>query len=616
MKRSRSRLALQQEYTSDGTEYTAPGCDSSNWWKNREALPAGEQPLAAYLDQLLAEGLANERPSGLLLCWDAIYHLGSSEDHADSYSLLRLPTGSDWVPQLTTSGALSDKAFQLAIAGWWSPTLGSAAPSRVGAILHQGECKWLMSEQAWDLVQHVTRFAQECAEIGYPERLRAVGELRSMAQACGARLDDYLQRTDIRTPDKIQIELKREEALGTSVVEVVPSPAGVAANFVDAFDRYSAVQQRYDLVQPGGELTHVAPSPAVCAALGAIKRLPGRRLSSEQAALFAYNPHAILGEEAASAMDDDQINQARVAAGLVPAHVRFLPEQSTASFAVIEIAREAPETTPERVKLNDVRVQQLIAAAGRSRSRALPIFQWEGHEILCGAATENELAALAYWRAQSEAARTAPQATELLDLAAYSPRVTGFDSKVQAVPYVAHQTHGKKWLPEDDIGIVTVDAQTGAVQKHRMTPASVEALQRALDEATERGHKSVRIPGSSTEITLSQAENLAASLREVGLTKHHLADPRPISNPKPDQRVGLRIHHNIESLDYVEAVEQMVGEVTGGDATLPTALNPGISLLPHQQYGLAWLQRRYLNRDRGIAGCLLADDMGLGKTLQ
>jgi len=615
MKRS-PQIALQQEYASDGIEYSTLNLGAPDWLKNPDALPSGDRPLAAYLDQLLVEGIASERAGSLLLPWDAVYHLRSSEDHADSYFLLRLPADSDWAPQLTTSGALSDSTFQLAITAWWSTTLGSVTPSRTGAVLHQGECKWLMPERAWDLVQHVTRFAKECAGLSYPDRLREVGELRSAAQTCGARLDDYLQRTDIRTPDRLQIELKREEALGMPVVEVVPGPEGVPANFVDVFDRYSAVQQRYDLVQPDGGMTHVAPSPAVRAALGAIKRLPGRRLSSEQAALFAYNPHAVLGEEAASALDDDQIDQARLAAGLVPSHLRFLPEQSTASFAAIEIAVDASDAAPERLKLNNSQVQQLIAAAGRSRSRALPIFQWEGNEILCDAAAENELAALTHWRALSAATRSTPHAAELLDLAAYSPRVTGFDSKVQAVPYVAHQTHGKKWLPEDDIGIVTVDSQTGAVQKHRMTPESVEALQRALDEATEQGQTTVRIPDSNTEVTLSQAEGLAASLREVGLAKHHPAEPRPISNPKPDQRAGLRIHHNIESLDYVEAVEQMVGEVAGGNANLPVALNPGVSLLPHQQHGLAWLQRRYLNRDHGIAGCLLADDMGLGKTLQ
>lgn len=615
MKRS-PQIALQQEYAPDGTKYSASGFKGANWWKNPEALLAGDRPLAAYLDQLLVEGVANEGAGGLLLPWYGIYHLKSSEDHADSYGLLRLPGDSDWIPQLTTSGALSDNTFQLAITAWWSPTLGSATPSRTGAVLRQGERRWLMPERAWGLVQHVTRFAKECAGLSYPDRLRAVGELRSAAQTCGARLDDFLQRTDIRTPDKLRIELKREEALGTPVVEVVPGPEGVPANFVDVFDRYSAVQQRYDLVQPDGGMTHVAASPAVRAALGAIKRLPGRRLSSEQAALFAYNPHAVLGEEAASALDDDQVDQARVAAGLVPSHLRFLPEQSTTSFAAIEVAAEASDAAPERLKLNDVQVQHLIAAAGRSRSRALPIFQWEGNEILCDAAAENELAALAYWRAQSEAARSAPHATELLDLTAYSPRVTGFDSKIQAVPYVAHRTHGEKWLPEDDIGIVTVDAQTGAVQKHRMTPESVDVLQRALDEATEQGQTTVRIPGSGIEVTLSQAESLATGLREVGFAKHRPADPRPISSPKPDQRAGLRIHHNIESLDYVEAIEQMVGEVDAGNADLPAALNYGISLLPHQQYGLAWLQRRYLNRDHGIAGCLLADDMGLGKTLQ
>lgn len=616
MRLRRDNPHLERRYESDGVVFETPQHTINHWWSNGSVLASTDQPLAAYLGQLIDESVATAQSTGVLLPWDALYALRDDPAHAGSIELLGLPSTLDWVPRIETSGALSDPSFEMAVTAWHSPTKGMVALARSGAVLSDGKAQWLLTAVCWRLMSDVLDLAKHSPALSYTDRLRLVGRLRDEAKVCGALLDDYLLHTDICTPSALHVGLKREMALDKSVIEVVPQPEGAPENFIDAFDRYANVQRRYDLLQPDGSLTHVAPDAAVLEGLDAIKHLPGRRLSSEQASLFTLNPFAVLGDDAASAIDEEQLNAARDEAGLTPKRLRFLPESSSSVQAIIELTSANAEATTERHELNDVQVQRLCDSAARSRARSLPLCEWNGNEVLCDAATEAELTALVHWRAHMLANATAGLAGTLLDLSAYSPRVVGFDAKVQAVPYIAHQSHGKSWLPDDDVGIATVDTDTSKTQRHRMTPDRIDALQRAIDTAVQRNETTVRIPDTDTDITVAQAQGMVSGLRDIGLNGSKPARPGPVSEPAPDQRVGLRIHHNIESLDYVEAAKRLVGTTDPTAPALPDSLNPGVTLLPHQYYALAWLQRRYVARKDGIAGCLLADDMGLGKTLE
>ncbi|HQH72506.1 MAG TPA: SNF2-related protein, partial [bacterium] len=72
----------------------------------------------------------------------------------------------------------------------------------------------------------------------------------------------------------------------------------------------------------------------------------------------------------------------------------------------------------------------------------------------------------------------------------------------------------------------------------------------------------------------------------------------------------LIIYENVESLDYIEKSQ---GDISGGYRFFPVPhFREEVSILPHQQEGIAWLQTLYGK----VPGVLLADDMGLGKTFQ
>ncbi len=607
---------LRRVYTEDGVRFSQATSVGSRWSLEEQQLSPDERPLASYLEQLVTEGLASDEEETILLPWQSVYALLSDEDHRGSVPLLSLPEVSDWVPCLESTGALSDSDFRIAVRGWFSNQIGEASLDRHGAVLQQSRQEWLMPEASWRLLERVSRFAREQASLDADQVLRSVGEIRRAALDGGAVLDDFLDKTDIRTPDKLKLELRRDEALGSPVIEVRPVPEGAPDNFVDTFDRYGKVRARYDLVQPEGRLTHVAPGPAVRRVLETVKGMPARRLSAEQARVFARNPYGVLGEEAAAALDEDQLNEARRSAGLLPSRFELLPEASTPTQVALRVVHAQEEEPSEDLLLGAGQAREMLAAAGLSRAKGLPIFHWNGSELLLDQPAEQQLALLAEWVGRSEVARMRQAAGDVLDLSAFSGRVIGFDSKVQAVPYVPHRTQGKEWLPDDDVGVVTVDQASGEVRRHDMTPASIDELEEAIGQAREQGRESVRLPGADVDLSVPQAQSLVEEFREMGIKSGGKTPPKPLSDPQPNQRVGLRIHHNIESLEYVEAVEDLVGDVSAEEVELPSALRPEISLLPHQAYGLAWMQQRYRSQAAGIAGCLLADDMGLGKTLQ
>lgn len=610
-----SSEAIQRTYTDDGVRFSHMTETAPRWWTGNQ-LTSDERPLVAYLAQLVSEDAAVETDDALLLPWTNVYALLSDESHFGSLPLLALPQRSDWVPRLESTGALSDPDFRIAVRGWSSAQFGDALLDRQGAVLQRSSDQWLMSEPSWKLLGKLSRFAREQSSLDADQILRTVGEIRQAALASGAVLDDFLDKTDICTPDKVKLDLRRDQAFGLPVIEVRPLPNGAPDNFVETFDRYGQVRGRYDLIQAGGRLTHVAPSHAVRRVLEVVKGMPARRLSAEQARIFTHNPYAILGDEAAEALDEEQFNTARRDAGLAPARFEVVPEASTASHVVLRIHQVLDASTPEDLTLDHDQAKQWLAAAGRSRAQGLPVFHQDGSELLLDQAAEHQLALLAEWVGRSEVAQMHQAAGEVLDLSAFSSRVIGFDSKVQAVPYVPHRTQGKDWLPDDDVGVVTVNHASGEVRNHIMTATSIDELEEAIGQAKDKRLASVRIPGSDVDLPIPQAESLVDEFRELGVKPCGKNPPKPLSDPKPNQRVGLRIHHNIESLEYVEAVENLVGAVRAEDIELPTALRPEITLLPHQAYGLAWMQQRYLSQDVGIAGCLLADDMGLGKTLQ
>lgn len=609
---------LDHEFRDEGVVFSLSATKSADWWNDLQRVPEPLRPAAAYLGQLLNEGIVTAGNGTILLPWKGFYALQADADHAGSLGLLTLPGASDWAPCLESKGTPSESNFVVAVVGWQSPRSGRRSMDRVGATVGARGEKWLLTHAAWRTCITVDEFAKQSGQMSSEQRMHALGEVRSFAVAAGASLDDYLERTNIISPNKLEIELHRDDALQVPVVEVRPHPEGAPEGFVDAFDRYDTVRGRYDIAQPDGGLAHVAPSPAVIAALTVIKSMPGRRLSSEEAWLFGHNPYAVLGEDAREALDEDALIRARQEADLLPYRLAFHSggEGEASSVQLIPLLES---TDGASFEITDQLARALLELSGRSRARSLPLFHWEGYEIELSPVTEQALAQVATWLAGVSVASVGLTFAEVMNLEAYSDRVVGFDARVQAVPYVAKRDGDSGWIPENvEAGIVAVDRDTGAVQNIAMPREAVADLQERVAKAVAAGASEVTLPNSNVSVPVERAQQLVRTLQnaEISVGKKKA----PISNssdPKNDgKRSSLQILHNIESLDYVTSAVDGFEASALADRQLPDALRIDVSLLPHQEEGLAWLQHRYGLQAKGMSGCLLADDMGLGKTVQ
>ena len=147
--------------------------------------------------------------------------------------VLHIPALTGSSPTLHSIGSLTDRDFSIAM-GDWSSNSGGVSGVEIGPILKLGDSQFLMRQQQWALFKEVVAFARR----GDDERddlfhRQAWGRIRRLALVADARLDDFLFRSVVLTPERLQIGLRRSDAvLDDRVIEVEPmfedAPAGLS----------------------------------------------------------------------------------------------------------------------------------------------------------------------------------------------------------------------------------------------------------------------------------------------------------------------------------------------------------------------------------------------------
>lgn len=177
----------------------------------------------------------------------------------------------------------------------------------------------------------------------------------------------------------------------------------------------------------------------------------------------------------------------------------------------------------------------------------------------------------------------------VIEIGLYKPIFYGFVCQYQS-----------RWIP----GFRIEDKFNGTTNVFLNSYESIAQLERAIAEAESQGRKQVLYRGYNIDINDAQ--------RFVKTARTQLAKPEEPVKTQSDGKKVLIIEENAESLGYTE------GEI---NINIPKEyvfhqienLRKEITLKPHQNAGIAWLQ--YLVETKS-KGCILADDMGLGKTLQ
>lgn len=200
---------------------------------------------------------------------------------------------------------------------------------------------------------------------------------------------------------------------------------------------------------------------------------------------------------------------------------------------------------------------------------------------------------------------------EKVDLAAYSPRVLGFEP-IKAERDFDIQSSGIQWIEGDDnsasafLRLFIAQPGGGVETLELPTPEAAQAAVAQLDNALSSSPAPVvEISGKRVAPTHPLKNRIAAEVAAFEATKSDGGGP-PSKKP---QRLVAKI---------ADEVALPAADDAGSDDDVPwdrldSLLLPSCTLKPHQREGVEWLWRQY---KRGRHGVLLADDMGLGKTLQ
>ena len=313
---------------SEGRWYRAFSDDGLAFVTDPETLDAQSKATSAPIDsseleslflQLEDEGFAEPLNTGHLVPWARLYDLLEAPGYQSSIPILGLPAVKSYAPVLESRESLTDQDFSISIAGWHDGqgrSIGQAVLQ--GAVLQQDDGVTLLSRASWQVLRRIGDFHQRSdSERSDTANRRVWGSIRQAAISANARLDDFLFRSVVLTPEKLKIGLRKVEVGGTKVIEVAPSFEGAPSSWLDSFDAFRSVQDRYDIPTPEG-IVQVLVTPAVKTVLEQVKRMPsGRRVAGRRAEAFIANPFAALGEAASEVIDPEEFERAREEAGLL-----------------------------------------------------------------------------------------------------------------------------------------------------------------------------------------------------------------------------------------------------------------------------------------------------------
>jgi len=532
-------------------------------------------------------------------------------------------------PFLQSNGALTDRTFSISIAGWHDAEGRLTGPVElVGPLIrHVGHFN-LLPRSSWRLICAIRAFLARDERDYRPESHRSAwGQIRRLAVAAHARLDDFLSRTVVLTPERLEVGLAKSELGGTNVVEIIPGFPDAPAGWLPAFDRFREVQDRYDIPTPEG-IVQVVIIQSVKTVLRQIKRMPGRRVAGSRAEAFMTNPFAALGEDAGQVIDTEQFERAREEAGVFfdrfiahvkrdalgyPVEVGVLVEQTdTKGLAASEcVLFQTDEGLDAFIQL----VRQRIA-------EGMQICAWQGYDFEILGDTPSQVESLEKAYADRRKPHRTVTYANIYDLTRYAERIEqiGVDKPYYS-PFIAKKDDDKDWFPDNVVPVIawTPEGATEPIAVP-LTDELKDQIEEKIKKAKSEGRDSITLPGFNAPLSVKDAEFMIGAFKKtLDDIEHDRFDPQSDASAAPAgtsrDRPGLIIRANIKSIDYEEARLELLTALPGRPK-MPRALKSDVQLKEHQLAGVAWLQYLFSKAPTYCRGVVLADDMGLGKTLQ
>ena len=204
-------------------------------------------PLATLVDN----GYAYASKEGCLLPYENIYLLDE-----DERILLGVPQPYDKAMRLVGTSMLNLSDFEYKVEFLtYVPDGELIVCERGGNILVKGRDKYLLNEAQYALLNRVDAFNSTPEEDKTTDyNLRCFAEIKALAEQAGCQLDSYLENENVYAPERIKIEIGRDDE-GFTVEPAV----NIEENdkFQTYFDKMRKVQAQYPVQREIGERVRI-----------------------------------------------------------------------------------------------------------------------------------------------------------------------------------------------------------------------------------------------------------------------------------------------------------------------------------------------------------------------
>lgn len=204
-------------------------------------------PLATLVDN----GYAYASKEGCLLPYENIYLLDE-----DERILLGVPQPYDKAMRLVGTSMLNLSDFEYKVEFLtYVPDGELIVCERGGNILVKDRDKYLLNEAQYALLNRVDAFNSTPEEDKTTDyNLRCFAEIKALAEQAGCQLDSYLENENVYAPERIKIEIGRDDE-GFTVEPAV----NIEENdkFQTYFDKMRKVQAQYPVQRENGERVRI-----------------------------------------------------------------------------------------------------------------------------------------------------------------------------------------------------------------------------------------------------------------------------------------------------------------------------------------------------------------------
>lgn len=568
-----------------------------------------------YWQSLEEEEMAYLIDEHYVLPWEELFQILQDEEHKNVINLLNLPTQTSFRPVIKSEGGLSDSNFKIILDGWLNENNIKTKNiiQRKGGVLIIDGVEHLLNEQSFRLVEQLKEFSRlENKDKELNQKYWA--KIRNLANKANANLDDFLRKTVVLAPEKLQLNLRKNLISQESVVEIQPTFDEAPSNWLKTFDQYNHVQDQYSISLPDGGIAHVVIPSTVKQVLTEIKKMPSRRVSGERAQAFLHNPFAQLGDDAIDVISPESFETSKQQAEIYTYTLQIakiyneLKHYISAKLELYENSER--EQNPILLELHNLDQTFYFVQAYEKKS---PFFMWAGYEIERNSYLDHQIQDLKNDLNVIKQYEDELQAKQVLDLSNYSGRVIGIgEAEKLNSEFIKKDSGESEWLPQH---LIDLEQQL----QDQNLEQNIEQLEKCIREAEQNNLNEIVVPNTDTKLSLEHAQTLLNQLR---ISKSKDQDEKLAEKETPQakkKKDTLLIANNIDEAEFTKQRANLLifDENNHSSARLPTSFrNNEFSLKQHQAYGVAWLQHLHKYAPEQVSGCLLADDMGLGKTLQ